>query len=183
MNMAVFEGKKAADRWFPVYLATGNVAVTGITYTQATAYWGTAGAVAPNTYTLDANNWKEQGGGLYWLSLGSDEWATQAGYSLLVKATGADTAPAYVEVRDRLLTETDDDIISLPGTILDTLATAHQNAGSVGEALLLGRIVQAGTVVINTADNTMKYYLGTTLYLTRTVAQATGSPTITITPS
>ena len=176
-------------------LASSNgAAVTGILATQATAYWATAGATAPNTYTVATTTWREEGGGLYWLSVGSDEWATEGGYSLQVKATGADTFLAYVEVRDRLLSETDDDVISLTTGVtvktLDTgaidakawatgglpavaiataaatfiadrafaeLATAHQEAGSVGEAWVIARQVLAGYRVANTNSGAVTY--------------------------
>ena len=65
------------------------------------------------------------------------------------------------------------------------LSTAHQEAGSVGESWVISRQVVAGYREVNTSDNTIKYYAGdaTTLLLTVTKAQATGSPTITFTPS
>lgn len=233
MNLVVLEGKKATDRWYPVMLASSDgTAVTGILSTQATAYWATAGATVPNTYTLGTDTWREEGNGLYWLSVGSDEWATQGGYSLQVKAAGAETFLAYVEARDRLLTETDDDVISLvSGVTVKTLdtgvidnksiaiyafasnnwataaiparaiateaatfmaarafaepATAHQGAGSVGEAWVISRQVLAGYRVVNTNDGAVTVYAAdaTTPLLTLTKVQATGSPTITITPS
>ncbi len=223
MNLVVLEGKKATDRWYPVMLASSNgAAVTGILATQVTAYWATAGATAPNTYTVATTTWREEGGGLYWLSVGSDEWATEGGYSLQVKATGADTFLAYLEVRDRLVSETDDDVISLttgvrvttlgtgvidakawatgglPAVAIATaaatfiadrafaeLATAHQEAGSVGEAWVIARQVLAGYRVANTNSGAVTYYGadGTTPLITLTKTQATASPTITVTPS
>ncbi len=222
MIFNVFEGKKATDRWFPVLLQTNGVAVSGITYTQGTIYWATAGATVPNTYTLDTDNWREQGGGLYWVALGSDEWATQGGYSLQVKAAGAETFAAYVEVRDRLLADMDDDLIALvAGVNVNTIATGaidakaiapgaihataistaaatflagewtggilntHQDAGSNGEALLTIRQFAAGNATANTQSGQVQYAQtdGVTVRFTKTVSQATGSPTIIVTIS
>ncbi len=246
MNFTVLEGKTSTDRWYPVYLASsdGN-AVAGLTYTGATAYWGTAGGSTKNTYTLSTANWIELGDGYYWLAIGSDEWATQDGYSLEVVGVGAVTWPAYVEVRDRLLSETDSDIVSMAATIasmaatlssvamdaaailddtgttgvklaaaaigtaqfqdygipslalatslythiadqvMAVVATSQQGPGSVGEILETVRQRLAGYQVINTNNNTLQVYErdAATLRFTLTEAQASGSPTITITPS
>lgn len=224
MSILIYEGKKNTDRWVPVYLASGGAAVTGILPTQATVQFATAGATSWNAYTLDTTNWREVGDGLYHVGIGASEWTGEGGYVAQVIATGAPTVPLYVEVRDRLLSETDDDVIAILaraantgvklaptaiGTaqfqdyaipaaaiataaytliadyVLDEVATAHQATGSVGKYLTDMRQRLAGYIVLNTQNNTIEVYEedGETLRFTLTKAQATGSPTITITPS
>lgn len=118
MSLIVYEGKKSTDRYFPVYLASSNgEPVTGLLPTEATVQYATAGAATLNPYTLDTENWIELGEGFYSLQIGASEFASEGGYPLLVMGTGADTVAAYVEVRDRLPAEMDDDIISLTATL------------------------------------------------------------------
>jgi|GEM_PF-5288245 len=231
--MITFEGQKSANRWYPFYLGTGSppVPVTGILPTQATVQYATAGATAFNAFTLATTTWRELGNGFYSVLIGTSEFAAEGGYALQVIGSGADTVPAYVEVRDRLLSAIDDDLISIGANVLTVLgqtgtsgvklaptaigtaqfqagaiaslaiagaaythiadqvlaavATSQQGAGSVGEALVTVRQRVAGYLVMNTTANTIKIYEAdnATLRLTLTKAQATGSATITITPS
>lgn len=105
-----YEGKKAADKWYPVRLrdfidcTTGEllVVVAGLTVT-----YGYEAATSGTAYSPAAGNWKEQGLGDYWLQMGADEFASEGKYTVNIRSATSVFAPVsfVVEVRDSTVAE------------------------------------------------------------------------------
>ena len=121
--MNTFEGKKSADKWFPVRLVDSGDYVTpetAIAFGSVTVKYGAEAATSESTYVVSTNDWKEQGDGNYWLRIGADEFAAEGKYIIKVEAAGCADYNCVVEVRDKTLAELIDDVVA----ILDDTGTA-----------------------------------------------------------
>ena len=104
----IFEGKKNADKWFPVRLVDSvnlNTPETGIAFGSVVCKYGYEGAIAESVYAVTTNDWKEQGDGNYWLQIGVSEFTGEGKYILKVEATGCADYNFVVEARDMTIAE------------------------------------------------------------------------------
>jgi len=106
--MASFEGKKDTDKWFPVQLVNSlnlHTPETGVAFGDVTCKYGYEAATSETTYTVTANEWKEQGDGNYWLKIGASEFTSEGKYIVKVEAAVAADYNFVVEVRDKTIAE------------------------------------------------------------------------------
>lgn len=104
----MLEGKKNADKWFPVILLDSTdfkTAKTGIAYGSVTVKYSVGGATSLTTYTVATGDWKEAGEGKYWLNIGASEFTTEDIYEVSVAAAASLTFNFGVQVRDKMVAE------------------------------------------------------------------------------
>ena len=98
-----YESDINIDRWFPISLVDSlnlNTAETGVVFGAVTCNYGFEGATAQTPYSVTTNDWKEQGGGDYWLRIGASEFTQQGLYRVRISATGCAGVVIDVDTRD-----------------------------------------------------------------------------------
>lgn len=124
--MDCFEGTKNVDRWYPVrLLAADGSAVTGKAFGDITCKYGFEAATSETSYSVTADDWKEQGDGNYWLRVGASEFASEGRYVVKIEVAGAVDLVICAEVRDK------------------------STAGLIDDAEIAGAACGAGTVRYN----------------------------------
>jgi hypothetical protein len=137
--MIVFEGTKSLDKWYPVRLVDAlnlNTPELAIGFASVTVAYGFEAAAADVPYAVLIGDWREQGGGNYWLSIGAGEFANEGKYTVRVSAVGCADETFYVQVNN---------LTYLANAILDADLQLHLGAGvgfrNIGN--ILGQLAQS----------------------------------------
>jgi hypothetical protein len=88
--MEVYEGNRLRDRWYSVKLVDSvnlNTPVLGVVFGGVTVGYGFEGAAAEVAMAVLVGDWREQGGGNYWLQMGLVEFANFGRYMVRVSPT------------------------------------------------------------------------------------------------
>jgi hypothetical protein len=143
-----YEGKKSTDKWFPVVLIDDDdflTAKTGVAFGDVTCKYSFEGATSLTTYTVTATEWKEAGEGKYWLLIGASEFTAEGKYEVSVTVTDAIVYNFTVEVRDKTIAESMNDvdsILTLSNARITLTGTA--SAGSATTITLTGGVATDG---------------------------------------
>jgi len=129
-NMETYQGLRITDRWYSVRLVdfpTRGAPVTGIAFGNVIVGYGFEGDAAETNMPVLVGDWREQGGGDYWLRMGVAEFANFGKYTVRVSSTPvgifADRS-FVVEV-----TNTADNVV------WDAVTTGHDVVNSFGQML------------------------------------------------
>ncbi len=109
----MLEGKKDTDKWFPIVLIDDGdfkTAETGKAFGDVTCKYSFEAATGLSTHTVTTNEWTEAGEGKYWLKIGASEFTSEGKYEVSLACAGCLTFNFPVEVRDKTLAESMDDI-------------------------------------------------------------------------
>jgi len=137
--MVVFEGTNSIDKWYPVRLVDSinlNTPELAIGFALVTVVYGFESAAADIPYVVLIGDWREQGGGNYWLRIGAGEFANDGKYTVRVSAVGCADETFYVQVNN---------ITYLANAILDADLQTHLGVPVGGRNIgnILGQLAQS----------------------------------------
>ena len=153
----IYEAKKSTDTWFPVILlddTDGKTPETGKIATEVNCKWFKCdGSYTLTAYSTWDVNWDEKGEGMYTIQLGASEFVEEAKYEAAIAVPGCRTHRFAIECRDRLISEIDNDIVSIKADA-DTITGADGVTLATAQALYAP--AKAGDAMTLAADSIKK---------------------------
>jgi len=164
-NMETYQGLRVTDRWYSVRLVdflTRGTPVTGILFGNVIVGYGFEGDAAETNMPVLVGDWKEQGGGDYWLRMGSAEFANFGKYTIRVSST-----PVGIFADRSFVVE-----VLNPELVLDSALASHTTLGTLGQRLQAIRTGTAqsgalGTIQLDAGASAINdFYKGATILIT-----------------
>jgi len=112
----VFEAKLSTDKWFLVELVDvtdGYSPETGKVFGDVTANYAYEADTSLTSYTVTTDEWREAGGGAYWVKIGESEFITPGKYTVTIDVSGCRVFRFAIEAR----TYTIEDMFSGTNTV------------------------------------------------------------------